>query len=83
MAWQFHVPNRDEGMVQAFRRSKNETSTNTFRLRGLDPNAKYRVHDLDQDTPLTVSGREMIEGGLSVSIPNQPGALVVHYSRME
>ena len=83
IAWQFHLPDRDEGMVQAFRRSKSEASTNTFQLGGLDPDAKYRVHDLDQDAPVTISGRELIEKGLSVSTANQPGAVVIHYSRTE
>lgn len=37
IAWQFHVPDRDEGMVQAFRRSESEASTNTFRLSPCPP----------------------------------------------
>lgn len=83
IAWQFHFPDRDEGMVQSFRRSESEASTNTFQLSGLDPATKYRVHDLDQRTPITISGRELIEKGLLVSIPSHPGAVVVHYSRTE
>ena len=83
IAWQFHVPDRDEGMVQAFRRSESESPTSTFRLGGLTLDTKYRVHDLDQDAPATISGRELIEKGLTVSTANQPGAVVIHYSRTE
>ena len=83
IAWQFHLPNGEEGMVQAFRRSKSEAATSTFRLGGLDPDAKYRVHDLDQDAPVTISGRELIEKGITVSTANQPGAVMIHYSRTE
>ena len=83
IAWQFHIPDRDEGIVQAFRRSKSEASTNAFQLGGLDLDGTYRVHDLDQDVPVTISGRELIEKGLTVSTANQPGAVVIHYSRTE
>jgi alpha-galactosidase len=83
IAWQFHLPKREEGMVQAFRRDESELSTKTFSLAALDPKADYQVQDLDQDAAITVPGRELTERGLSVSIPTQPGAVVVHYRRRE
>ena len=80
IAWQFHLPERNEGMVQSFRRSECESSTLTVRLHGLDPAATYSVHDLDKEDPVTLSGKKLIEEGFVISTVNRPGAVVVHYS---
>jgi len=79
IAWQFHLPGRREGVLQAFRRKKCDVPTRTFSPRGLDPGARYRVTDLDGKAPETISGRELLERGLKVNIPNRPGAAVIHY----
>ncbi len=80
IAWQFHHPVRNEGVVQAFRREKSDALTRTFSLFGIDTEAQYRVTDLDAETPVTFSGRELQEKGLSVKVPNQPGAVVIQYA---
>ena len=81
IAWQFNLPDRNEGLVQAFRRNKCEEDTMTFRLSGLDPDAHYRVQDLDKDAPDIILGRDLLEKGLAVVIANRPGAAVIHYMR--
>jgi len=83
IAWQFHVSDKGEGMVQAFRREKSGAASQTFKLRGLDPKERYRVRDLDKDAPDVVSGKDLMEKGLTVNVPSQPGAALVHYTRAE
>jgi len=51
MAWQFDVPEKGEGMIQAFRRSECIYEVARFRLRGLDPAARYTGHPLDSAIP--------------------------------
>ena len=68
-------------MVQAFRRGKNEEPTRTFRLRGLDRAARYTIENLDGQGPTTVTGRELMEDGLAVVLPERPAAAVVLYSK--
>jgi len=81
IAWQFHLSDRNEGVVQAFRRNNCEAATKTFPLRGLDPDATYRIQDFDGgDAPL-VAGKDLLEKGLTVVIANRPGAAVIHYMR--
>ncbi|MBN1443354.1 MAG: GH36 C-terminal domain-containing protein, partial [Planctomycetes bacterium] len=82
IAWQFHLPARDEGVVQAFRRQGSDAPARTFGLGGLDPEANYRITDLDAETSATLSGRELIEHGLTVKISSRPGAAVVHYAAL-
>ena len=79
IAWQFHRPDRNEGLVQAFRRPKSTETTKTLFLAGLDPASQYNLNNFDKDKPLTISGRELLEKGLPVDIPAKPGAVVIHY----
>jgi alpha-galactosidase len=83
MAWQFDRPDRGEGMVQVFRRSTCFYDTARLPLRGLDPEARYAVTDLDHsDAPSEISGRELTEAGLRVSLPEKPAAALFKYHVM-
>jgi len=47
MAWQFDVPEKGEGIVQAFRRADCIYRSADLPLNGLDPDTDYAVTDLD------------------------------------
>jgi alpha-galactosidase len=81
MAWQFDVPEKGEGMVQAFRRDECGEAKATFKLRGLDPAATYEVTDLDVGTPAKISGKSLMEDGLAVEIKDKPGAAILTYKK--
>jgi alpha-galactosidase len=83
MAWQFARPEKGQGFVQAFRREKCIFEVGRLRLHGLDAAAQYEVCDLDVGKPQQISGRELTAKGLLVSIPDQPGAVVITYKRMK
>src|SRR5437762_13438697 len=72
-----------EGMVQAFRRPQSPFESARLRLRGLDPEARYTVRDLDQPQGTQMAGRELTESGLLISIRQRPGAVVITYRRRE
>jgi len=79
IAWQFDRPDLGEGMVQAFRRPDSFYEAARFKLRGLDPEARYTLKDLDAEGATEVAGRELMEEGLPVRIEEQPGAVVWTY----
>jgi alpha-galactosidase len=81
LAWQFHRSDTGEGMVQAFRRPKSPFESARLKLRGLDPDARYTVRDVDQSQGTQKTGRELMENGLLVSIAERPGAVLITYSR--
>ena len=83
IAWQFHRADRNEGVIQAFRRPKNAEPSRTLLLGGLDPACRYNVCNFDNDKTVTISGSELLEKGLPVEIPAKPGALVIHYKAAE
>ena len=82
MAWQFDVPEKGEGMVQAFRRDESVYEAARFKLRGLDPGARYTVTNLDSGESQTLTGRELLEKGLAVAITDQPGSAVITYAKL-
>ena len=81
-ASQFNRPEQGDGMVQAFRRDKNDQSSKNLPLRGLDPAARYEVTDLDAQKPSTVSGKELMHQGLHVDIKDPRGAAIIIYKKV-
>jgi alpha-galactosidase len=83
MAWQFDRPETGEGFVQVFRRHNSCYESARFKLRELDANARYLVTNLDPaGSPRKLTGRELIESGLPVSLNEQPSCLVLTYRKV-
>jgi alpha-galactosidase len=79
IAWQF---NRDDkGAIQAFRRDKNQEASKTFRLSGLSASAQYEVKNLDTEAVVKMSGKELMEKGLTVEIKEAMGSALIVYKR--
>ncbi len=81
MAWQFDCPREGEGMVQAFRRDESIYEAARLHLHGLELDACYRLTDLDKSGSTEMTGRELTEKGFLVSIPEQPGSVVITYKK--
>ena len=75
IAWQFHRPDLGESVVQAFRRPNAESETLTVRLRGLEPNSRYEVENLDGGKE-TRTGFELMNG-LEIRLASKPAAAVL------
>ena len=83
MAWQFHRPDLGGGFIQAFRRPDSLYESARLRLQGLAPEAKYTVADMD--TPgktRELSGNELMNPGLLVTLPSRPAAVTIVYKRV-
>jgi hypothetical protein len=65
--------------VQAFRRQKSFYSAVQLKLRGLDSEATYLIKNYDLPGTTTASGRELMEKGLEITIPEFPGAATIKY----
>lgn len=81
-AWQFNRPEQGDGMVQAFRRDKDDEPSKKFLLRGLDGAANYEITDLDAQKPTTISGRELMQQGLPVEIKAEREAAIIIYKKV-
>jgi len=83
LAWQFHLSEREEGVVQVFRQPESARASHRFALRALRPEVRYVLTDLDTSTETQVAGRDLIEPGLEVTIPTRPGAALFLYRRAD
>ena len=81
MAWQFNRPETGTGMIQAFRHTNSPYETARFKLQGLDPAATYSVTNLDVPGPADMTGRELSEQGLAITIKDRPSAALFAYKK--
>jgi len=82
MGWQFDRPETGEGMVQAFRREECAEGSLTLKLQGLDPEAVYAVKNLDSGEAMEATGRALTDQGLTVTIADRPGSVLLSYRRV-
>jgi len=80
MAWQFDRPEAGQGIIQAFRRSESVQKSALFKLRGLDPGARYSVADFDGKKRV-LRGAQLMEDGLDVRVAKKPGAALIIYNK--
>jgi alpha-galactosidase len=83
IAWQFNRPEQCDGVIQAFRRDSCDVVSKTFTLRGLNPTSEYEITNFDVAGSTKVSGRELMEKGLTAEIVNKPGAVVITYKELK
>lgn len=84
LAWQFDRPEAGEGTVQVFRRANSIYESARLKLRGLDPQARYAVADIDDPREKQeYTGAELLERGLPVVSADQPAAKVMTYRKRD
>ncbi|MBP8132143.1 MAG: alpha-galactosidase [Candidatus Hydrogenedentes bacterium] len=81
IGWQFNRPEAGDGLVQAFRRAESPYVQAQFPLFGLEPDARYRVTNLDGGE-MESTGAELMQAGLEIRIPTRPGAGLHLYERV-
>ena len=75
IAWQFHRPDLGKSVVQAFRRPEAANEKLTVKLRGLDPNMRYEIENLDGGKEVR-SAVELMRG-LDITLRENPAAAVI------
>ena len=81
LAFQFHNPEKDEGLVQAFRSATPPQENCRLKLYGLDPDKQYTMIDWDgANVPASLSGSDLMENGLEIRDLGGHGAVVLHYT---
>lgn len=80
VAWQWDVPEKGFGMIQAFRREDATADTLAVKLSALKPEASYNVTDVDGSPVRAFTGKQLMEG-LEIHLPKRPSAAVLRYAR--
>ncbi len=82
MAWQYNRPEDGKGMIMAFRRPNSAYEVARYPLFRLEPKATYRLRDVSGKDLGTHAATELMDKGLRVEIPENPGVAVVLYERL-
>lgn len=81
---QYHRPERDDGIVLAFRRHGSPYVVYDCALRGIEPSAVYRVTfspTYERGESVELPGSDLAR--LSLQVTERPGSLLVEYQRVE
>ena len=81
MAWQYDAPEKGQGLVQSFRRDACETAVMTFKLHGLEPRANYTLTNIDGTPAAKMTGRQLINDGLPITLEKRPDVAVIRYQK--
>ena len=81
IAWQFHDEDKNEGMIEAFRRRASESESMTLKLQGLQPECNYIITYLDSQKSQEATGRQLMSDGFTIKIPAKPGVAVLVYKK--
>jgi alpha-galactosidase len=79
-AWQFHDPETDMGALLIFREQSQQQQL-TVRLKGLAPEERYTLQDADTGATSVHTGRELMQNGLVVTIPEKGGSCLLWLQR--
>jgi alpha-galactosidase len=82
LAYEFDRPEEGDGIILAFRRNLSAVPTCAVKLHGLVPEAVYAVNFEDYGLKVSATGRDLLEKGLELKIPNPPGSLLVSYQKL-
>ncbi|MDQ1255870.1 MAG: alpha-galactosidase, partial [Candidatus Hydrogenedentes bacterium] len=80
MAWQFHDPKKQAGLVQAFRRQDCASTVLQCVLHGLEPQSVYRIVNLDSHEAVQITGSSLLDTGFVVTLEEKPAAAIFTYT---
>lgn len=87
MAWcvtQYHRTRENDGMIMAFRRPQSQQAEFALSgLRGIDPNAQYRITSYQSYEPspaMTMTGAEFLQS--KAAINDNPGSVLIEYEKV-
>ena len=72
----FFNPETGEGFASIACQEASTTLTKTICLKGLDPDQTYNVKDLDGLVDVTASGKDLMEKGITVTVPENPYCVI-------
>ena len=83
VAWQFDRPDLGAGVVLAFRRPQSPLVQAMLSLKGLETESQYEFRDVDSGALTQLSGKEGLERGLRVEMPDKPAARLLIYRKLK
>ena len=76
---QFDRPEEKDGLVQIFRRENSPYETAYFFLYNIDENSSYVFTDADDGSEMVVSGKELTQKGLNITLKDKYSSKIYFY----
>jgi alpha-galactosidase len=80
--YQMNRPDLGEGFVMALRRPDSAFTAATVRLKGLNPAFRYTVEVAGSGRRGKKTGKELMENGIAIELPQSPSGCLVFYKRV-
>ena len=80
--WEFFDPETDSGVALMFCHETTVNLTTTVKLKGLDSNTTYKVYDVDGIVSVTAKGKELMEKGFSITVPEKPYGVLMNIEKV-
>ena len=71
ISYEMYREDLDEGCVFVFREEKSNYKVSDIYFKGVKPEKIYIVEDLDDNSTFEMKGKDLLEKGLEVSLPNK------------
>jgi len=75
---EFHRPDLGQAALFAFRRSESDFETACIRLKGLNPDGNYEIHDFDLKKTWMERGTILMEHGIRVELPEPHSSRLIY-----
>ncbi len=82
IGWEFKDYDKEEGIIQMFRRDNSPVSEMDVRLFDIDPYAVYELISYDGEPTVNINGEELISKGLRVRIPEARGSALIKFRKI-
>lgn len=80
MAYQLNRPEKDDGMIMAFRRPNSDDQEIDLYFTGLNERTTYEVKDKDTGEIIIKTGKELSEG-MRITLEKAPGSICLVYNK--
>lgn len=81
LAYQLNKPDKDDGIIMAFRRKDCPDESILVKLRGIDKNAEYELLDEDSGKKVIQKGEEL-SNGITLSLTEKQKSLLIRYKQV-
>ncbi len=82
-AYQFNLPEESRGYVMTFRPLESNAESSTYVLQGLIPEATYELKVSESGDTMTMTGEQLMTGGLGVRYPAIGYSVLIYYSQVK
>ena len=82
IGWEFKDYEKEEGIIQMFRRDNSPVAEMQVRLFDIDPDGTYEFFSYDGEPVKTVGGAELIEQGLNVRISEPRASALLKFCKI-